>query len=259
MKVNGYKAFNPGLICNGKQYAENETFEESEAKLCVKGMHFCESPFDVLDYYPLVNDKGEFSEFATVVADGDIETHGNKSCTTKLHIGAKLSFSGFVDACVSFLIEKTKRSSGYSAKIGSSGYSAKIGSSGDCAKIGSSGNYAKIGSSGDCAQIGSSGYSAKIGSSGDCAQIGSSGDCAKIGSSGNYAKIGSSGRNCVICCAGHGSAAKAKIGSWITLSEWKSIDDKYIPVCVRTEQVDGSRIKEDTFYILKDGKFAEVL
>ena len=223
MKVNGYKAFNPGLICNGKQYAENETFEESEAKLCVKGMHFCESPFDVLDYYPLVNDKGEFSEFATVVADGDIETHGNKSCTTKLHIGAKLSFSGFVDACVSFLIEKTKRSSGYCAQIGSSGYCAQIGSSGDCAKIGSSGNYAKIGSSGDCAQI------------------------------------GSSGRNCVICCAGHGSAAKAKIGSWITLSEWKSIDDKYIPVCVRTEQVDGSRIKEDTFYILKDGKFAEVL
>ena len=162
-------------------------------------------------------------------------------------------------------------SSGYSAKIGSSGDSAQIGSSGDCAKIGSSGDSAKIGSSGDYAQIGSSGYSAKIGSSGDCAQIGSSGDSAKIGSSGDYAKIGSSGdcakitsegKNSVVMAAGFDSMAKAKIGSWITLAEWVRVndDDKTIwkPKCVKTEYVDGEKIKEDTFYKLIDGEFKEV-
>ena len=178
-------------------------------------------------------------------------------------------------------------SSGYDAKIGSSGYGAKIGSSGYGAKIGSSGNYAQIGSSGDDAKIGSSGNYAKIGSSGNYAQIGSSGDDAKIGSSGNYAKIGSSGddaqigssgygakigssgygakidstgEGCVIMCAGINSVAKASKGSWITLSEWSYSDKKkrYIPVCVKTEFVDGEKIKADTYYKLAGGVFKEI-
>ena len=169
-------------------------------------------------------------------------------------------------------------SSGYSAKIGSSGDYAQIGSSGSYAKIGSSGDYAKIGSSGSYAQIGSSGYSAKIGSSGDYAKIGSSGDSAKIGSSGDYAKIGSSGsyaqigssgysakidstgEESVIICAGKESKAKAKAGSWITLAEWKWSDEKNrnVPICVKTEYVDGNNIKADTWYQLQKGEFIEV-
>ena len=162
-------------------------------------------------------------------------------------------------------------SSGYSAQIGSSGDSAQIGSSGDYAKIGSSGYYAQIGSSGDLAKIGSSGYSAqigssgyyaKIGSSGYSAQIGSSGDYAQIGSSGDYAQITSEGKKSVVMAAGFDSMAKAKIGSWITLAEWVRVndDDKTIwkPKCVKTEYVDGEKIKEDTFYKLIDGEFKEV-
>ena len=168
-------------------------------------------------------------------------------------------------------------SSGDSAKIGSSSDSAQIGSSGDYAKIGSSGDYAKIGSSGDSHKIGSSGYSAqdwpgdyakigssgdsaKIGSSGDSAKIGSSGDSAKIGSSGDYAQIDSTGEYSVIMCAGNSSIAKAKVGSWITLAEWKWSDEKKrdVPVCVKTEYVDGENIKADTWYQLKNGKFVEI-
>ena len=151
-------------------------------------------------------------------------------------------------------------SSGYYAQIGSSGYSAKIGSSGYSAKIGSSGYYAQIGSSGDSAKIGSSGDYAQIGSSGDYAKIGSSGDYAKIGSSGDYAKIDSTGEDSVIMCAGRNSRAKAKVGSWITLAEWVWNDDKerYVPKCVKTDYVDGERIKADTWYQLKNGEFVEV-
>ena len=150
-------------------------------------------------------------------------------------------------------------SSGDDAQIGSSGYNVKIGSSGSSAKIGSSGYNVKIGSSGDDAQIGSSGGSAKIGSSGDDAKIDSSGGSAKIGSSGDDAKIDSSGDDCVIMCAGINSSAKAKIGSWITLAEWKYSEEKqkYIPFSVVTKQVDGIEIKEDVYYTLQDGKFKE--
>ena len=151
-------------------------------------------------------------------------------------------------------------SSGNYAKIGSSGISAQIGSSGISAQIGSSGNYAQIGSSGNYAQIGSSGISAQIGSSGDYAKIRSSGDYAKIGSSGDYAKIDSTGKDSVICCAGNNSIVKAKKGSWVTLSEWKYSKEKErnVPVCVKTEFVDGERIKTDTWYKLENGEFVEV-
>ena len=302
--MKGYKGFNPGLVCEDKQYQENTVFEEPEAEICKKGMHFCKNPFDVLDYYDLVRADGNFNDFAEVEALDDCKTDDDrKFCTKKLKIGVKLSFAGFIKACVDFVLEKTIRempnanigsgdsaqigSSGDYARIGSSGDSARIGSSGDYARIGSSGDCAQIGSSGDCAQIGSSGYSARIGSSGDYAQIGSSGDSAQIGSSGDSAQIGSSGDsarigssgyyarigssgdsakiNCtgsdsVICCAGNGSVVKAPAGCWITLSEWEYDVKKghSVPVCVKTEYVDGERIKADTPYTLKNGEFVEV-
>ena len=267
--MKGYKAFEKGLICRGKQYTENTVFEEEKAEICNSGMHFCENPFDVLDYYSLVNENGSFNEFAEVEALDEVHTDDNeKYCTKKLKIGAKFSFAGFIKACVDFVIEKTATETdnsqndngGNSAKIGSSGNSAKIGSSGNYAQIGSSGNSAKIGSSGNYAQIGSSGNSAKIGSSGYSAKIGSSGNYAQIGSSGNSAQIESTGNDSVICCAGHGSVVKAKKGSWITLSEWEYSEEKnrYIPKCVKTEYVDGENIKEDVCYKLENGEFKEV-
>ena len=221
--MKGYKGFEPGLICRGKQYAENTVFEEEEAEICSCGMHFCENPFDVLGYYGFTNDNGDFNEFAEVEALDEVKTDDNrKFCTKKLKIGAKLSISKFINACVDFAIEKT------STCIADN----KI-SSGDFAQIGSSGNFA---------------------------QIGSSGNSAQIGSSGNSAQIGSSGKDCVICCAGHNSVVKAKKGSWITLAEWEYSEEKerYIPKCVKTEFVDGERIKEDTLYKLIDGEFVEV-
>ena len=94
----------------------------------------------------------------------------------------------------------------------------------------------------------------------DKKQIGSSGDSAKIGSSGYSAKIDSTGEDSVIMCAGIRSVVKAKIGSWITLAEWKQDDRKgrWVPVCVKTERVDGIKIKPDTWYKLQDGEFFEV-
>ena len=211
--MKGFKGFDKGLVCRGKKYKENTVFEEEAAEICKSGMHFCENPFDVLEYYDLVNTDGSFNEFAEVVALDECLTDDNKKyCTKKLKIGAKLSFSGFVNACIEFILEKTKieqTDEEDETVIGSSGNYAQIGSSGDYAQIGSSGNSAQIGSSGDYAQIGSSGYYAQIGSSGNSAQIGSSGNSAQIGSSGDYAQIGSSGYSAKIGSSGY----SAQIGS----------------------------------------------
>ena len=212
--MKGYKGFNPGLICKDKQYQENTVFEEPEAKICEKGMHFCESPFDVLDYYDLIRSDGTPNEFAEVEALDEPKTDDKKNfCSRKLKIGVKLGLSGFIKACVDFVLEKT------------------------------------------IAETPSENVD-----SGDSAQIGSSGNYAQIGSSGNSAQINCTGNDSVICCAGHGSVVKAPIGCWITLAEWKydGAKQRYVPVCVKTEYVDGEKIKADTPYTLKNGEFAEV-
>ena len=237
MGKTGYKGFKKGLIGRDKQYAENTVFEEPEAEVCSKGMHYCKNPFDVLDHYDLVNGDGSFNDFAVVEPLAEEKTDDDKKfCTTKLKIGAKFSFSGFVKACVDFVIEKTK----YELEVNQED-DARIGSSGDYAQIGSSSDYAQIGSSGDYARIGSSGYGARIGSSGDSAQIDSTGEYS------------------VIMCAGHNCRAKAKMGSFITLAEWVYSEEKdcWIPIHVKTEQVDGERIKPDTYYRLENGEFVE--
>ena len=225
--LNGYKAFEPGMICKGKQYQENTDYEEEGGEICEKGMmHYCVNPFDVLNFYPLVNDSGKVSDFAAVKSlEEPVSGDGGKFATKKIHIGVKLGLPGFVKACIDYLKEETigkapnsTVSSGDYVQIGSSGNYAKIGSSGDYAKIGSSGNYAQIGSSGNYDQIGSSGNSAQIGSSGNYAKIGSSGYSVQIGSIGNSAKIGSSGNHDQIGSSGNSaqigsSGNSAKIGS----------------------------------------------
>ena len=196
---------------------------------------------------------GSSSDYARIGSSGEYVQIGSSGDDAKIGSSsdnAKIGSSGY-NAKIGSSSDNAKiGSSGDYVQIGSSGYNVKIGSSGDDAKISSSGNYAQIGSSGDDAQIGSSGYNVKIGSSGSSAKIGSSGDDAKISSSGD---------DCVIMCAGINSSAKAKIGSWITLAEWKYSEEKQrdIPFLVITKQVDGIEIKEDVYYTLQDGKFKE--
>ena len=285
--IKSYKAFDKNMQCRNFQYEVGKEYEmDGEIKCCNRGFHACKNPLEVWNYYDMLN-----SRFAEVEQSGKIDEEGDstKVCSSHIKIKAELKLADIIKVGVEWLKDITSPSKfktdgalndngGDSAQIGSSGDYAKIGSSGDYAKIGSSGNSAQIGSSGysaqigssgNYAQIGSSGYSAKIGSSGDYAQIGSSGDSAQIGSSGDYAQIGSSGdyaqidstgEDSVIMCAGNNSIAKAKAGSWITLSEWKWNNEKsrYIPTCVKTEYVDGENIKADTWYRLKNGKFVEV-
>ena len=228
--IKAFKAFDKDFKCRDFQYEVGKEYEESDIKVCSKGFHACENPFDVLDNYPLIDNDGNVSRFAEVEQSGDIERDSNKVCSSRIKVKAELSLGQFVKACVEWIKEATSHAK--------------------CEAIDKS-YYAKIGSSG---------YYAKIGSSGDSAQIGRSGDYAKIGSSGDYAKINSEGRHSVVCCAGHGSKAKAKVGSWITLSEWEYLDSEgcYLPICVKTERVDGERIKADTWYMLMNGEFVEV-
>ena len=209
----GYKAFEKGMICRGKQYKENTIFTEDNAELCHSGIHFCKEPLDILNYYPLIDSKGNFTEFAEVEALDECKTQNDKSCTKKIKIKSKIGFMDLFKA--QFELDFSKEN--FDVKDNN---------------LNNNDDSAKIGSSGDSAKIGSSGYS------------------AKITIDGQYS-IGSA--------IGYGSIIKAKKGNWIVLAEWEYDENisKYIPICVKTAQIDGEILKEDTFYKLENGEFVE--
>lgn len=210
--ITSYKGFDKNMKCRGFKYEVGKEYEmDGEIRCCNRGFHACKSPIEVWDYYDMLN-----SRFAEVEQSGKIdeEEMSTKICSSRIKIKAELKLADIINIGVEWLKDITSPSKVKAdGVLNDNGYRRK--------QIGSSGNYA---------------------------QIGSSGDYAQIGSSGNSAQIDSTGEDSVIMCAGNESKAKAKVGSWITLAEWKWSDEKNrnVPVCVKTEYVDGENIKADT-------------
>ena len=264
----GYKAFEPGMICRGKQYAENTVFEETGADGCCQAgvMHYCEEPLDCLDYYPLVNDKGKITEFAEVEPLAEVLKKDNKRATKKLRIGAKLSLKDFINAHVDIQMEKGNNetaASGYGSKLAASGYESQLAASGYWSKLAASGYESQLAASGYGSQLAASGYWSKLAASGDesqlaasgyGSQLAASGDESKLAASGDESKLAASGANSVAAAIGKDSMVSASLGSWIVLAEY---DRQGKPLCVRAAQIDGEKLRPNVFYKLKDGEFVE--
>ena len=284
--MKGYKGFDKGLTCRGYNFKENNIFEEEKAEICKSGFHFCKNPLDILDYYDLIDTDGNIIDFAEVEALDKTFTDDNKKfCTKKIKIGAKLNLKEIIKTSFDFLWEENTKSgdeskiatSGYGSKIATSGYGSRIATSGDESKIATSGDGSQIATSGYWSKIATSGYGSKIATSGYGSRIATSGDESQIATSGDESQIATSGDGSRIATSGDGSKIaltgknnvganigvygmiKGKIGDWITLAEY-NYDEccNCVCVCVKSAQIDGVSIKEDTWYKLKNGEFVEV-
>ena len=217
--MKGYKAFEKGMVCRGKQYAENTVFEEEKAEICKSGMHFCTNPLDCLDYYPLVDDNGNVVELAEVEAlDEAVTDDDKKYCTKKLKIGGKVKIGNLVEVAGEYLRETV------------SAETKGAGVGGDSAQ-----------------QVG--GYGAKQVGGNGAKQVGGN-EAKQVG--GNGAK--QVGGNDSILVNGAESKFKAGLRSIVVCYKYKN-GELQKPV---VGYVDGKELKPDTWYTLKDGKFVEV-
>lgn len=82
-EVKGYKVFNPDWICRGFQYEVGKIFEEDvKPSCCDRGFHFCEKVAGCFSYYSFNSE----NRVAEVIALGEVDTDGKKSCTNKIQI-----------------------------------------------------------------------------------------------------------------------------------------------------------------------------
>ena len=91
MAIKSYKGFDKNLRCRDFQYKIGGIYEmDGEIKVCNRGFHACESPFDVFDYYTMID-----SRFCEVEQDGNISKwdRGTKICSSKIKIKADTYYS----------------------------------------------------------------------------------------------------------------------------------------------------------------------
>lgn len=101
-------------------------------------------------------------------------------------------------------------------------------------------------------------------SSGDYSTAGSSGYSSAAGSSGRYSTAAATGAYCSAKADGkdsiavvNGACGKARgaLGCYFVLTEY---DDDGHMICAKMARVDGSAIRENVYYTLKNGEFVEV-
>ena len=262
----GFKGFDKDLKCRGMRYEVGKTFTaEGEPSLCENGLHFCEHPFHVWDYYGPAT-----SRFCAVESDSvnpENACDDTKRVASSLRVCAEIGIPGMVKAGIEYIRNLVHHcaSTGSNAHCVSTGDAAHCASTGRNAHCVSTGDYAHCASTGFAAHCASTGFAAHCVSTGDaahCASTGSNAHCVSTGrnahcvSTGDYAHCATKGKNSISAAIGREGRAMASIGGWVVLSEY---DDDWNIVCVRAAAVNGQEgIKPDTWYALRGGEFVQV-
>ena len=229
-----FKGFDKDLKCRDFQYEIGKEYTEETADICNCGFHACEFPMDVFGYYPPSD-----SRYCEV----ELEENGQKSSDDSKRVGKKISvkaeigIAGIIKAGVEYIKEQVNweddkaTNTGYQSAATNTGYQSAATNTGNQSAATNTGDRSAATNTGNQSAATNTGYqSAAI----------------------------VEGKESIALATGIKSKAKGKTGCFIVLTEWKEINFEYYLVDVKSAKVDGKNIKEDTFYMLKDGKFVEV-
>jgi hypothetical protein len=162
-----------------------------------------------------------------------------------------LRFLGSWDQAANFVL------SGQMAWVhqAASGAASATGERGAASATGERGAASATGWRGAASATGLSGAASATGWSGAASATGERGAASATGWSGAASATGKYGTACALGIEGKASAA---LGNFLVIAEWKYINCAWKRVAMGLAKVDGKKIKADTFYTLKDGKFVEV-
>ena len=224
--MKAFKGFNKDLTCRGFQYEEGKEFHTEKADCCNEGFHACEYPLDCFGYYNPAE-----SVFHEVELSGDMdrENSDTKVCATDIKIGARIFIAGLVKAAIDFTMSRVNKEAKSYEEHGASS---------------ATGDYGASSATGNCGASSATGYR---------------------GASSVSDPTG------VAVAWGHEAKAKGCLGAHLILSDWRYIGEKWSDGDYKTPydveswelagakmiQVDGEKIKADTYYRCVDGEVVE--
>ena len=245
-----FKGFDKDLKCRGFQYEIGKEYTEEKADICNCGFHACEFPMDVFGYYPPSD-----SRYCEVELEANNQSSDDsKRVGKKISVKAEIGIAGIIKAGVEYIKEQVNWEDD---KATNTGDQSAATNTGDQSAATNTGYQSAATNTGDKSAATNTGYQSAATNTGDYSAATNTGYQSAATNTGDKSAAIVEGKESIALATGIDSKAKGKIGCFIVLAEWKEINCEYHLVDVKSAKVDGENIKEDTFYMLKDGEFVE--
>ena len=192
MKV--YKGTDKDMRCKGLQYKIGKAVTvDGEIKLCERGLHACEMPLDVLNYYPPATSRYFVAELDGVTDEKQDDT---KRVGNKLALKAELSIAGLVKAQIEYIKEKATQENTEHA-------------TGDRGAASATGNRGAASATGDQGAASATGNRGAASATGDWGAASATGDWGAASATGNRGAASATGNRGAASATGYGGAASA--------------------------------------------------
>ena len=226
-KIIAYKGMDSKMQCRGMQYEVGKNFSvDGDIECCGNGLHACERPLDVFNYYV----PGTGARYFRVEQSGDMARDGgdSKVASRKMRVDAEIGIPGLVKAHIKYV--KTHTTTGHTDP-----------------ERATAGNYGAA-TAGDYGAATAGDYGAATAGDSGAATAGDYGAATSRGS----ASVGANG---IACARGNNVRVKGGLGAILVIAEEQPTD--YNIAHWKAVEVDGETVKADTWYRLVDGKLVE--
>ena len=242
MKV--YKGTDKDMRCKGLQYEIGKAVTvDGDVKLCERGLHACEMPLDVLNYYPPAESRYFEAELEGVTAEKRDDT---KRVGNRLEMKAELSIAGLVKAQIEYVKERvtpenTEHATGDRGAASATGYQGAASATGDQGAASATGYQGAASATGDQGAASATGYQ------------------GAASATGNRGAASATGAACVALSTGLDGKVMGLLGNAIVCVERGDWDGSTYPIkSIMSAVVDGETIKANVWYTVKKGKWVEV-
>ena len=257
-----YKGTDKDMQCKGLQYEIGKPVTvDGDINLCERGLHACEMPLDVLDYYPPAASHYFEAELEGVTAEKQDDT---KRVGNKLELKEELSIANLVKAQIKYVKERatpedTEHATGYRCAASATGYqgaASATGEQGAASATGYRGAASATGYQGAASATGNQGAASATGDQGAASATGYRGAASATGYQG---AASATGKACVALSAGIYGKVMGEVGNAIVCVERGNWDGETYPIkSILSAIVDGEIIKPNVWYTVKNGKWVEV-
>ena len=247
-----YKGTDKNMRCKGLRYEIGKAVTiDGGVKLCERGLHACEMPLDVLNYYPPATSRYFEAELEGVTAEKRDDT---KRVGNRLELKAELSIASLVKAQIEYVKERATPKDTEHA-TGDWGAASATGNQGAASATGDWGAASATGNQGAASATGYRGAASATGYRGAAS---ATGDQGAASATGNWGAASATGKACVALSTGINGKVMGKIGNAIVCAERGDWNGKTYPIkAILSAVVDGEIIKSGVWYTVKDGKWVE--
>ena len=287
MKV--YTGTDKDMRCKGLQYEIGKPVTvDGDIKLRERGLHACEMPLDVLNYYPPAASRYFEAELEGVTAEKQDDT---KRVGNRLELKAELSIANLVKAQIKYVKERATpedtehatgnrgaasatgdwgaasatgdwgaaSATGYLGAASATGYRGAASATGDRGAASATGDWGAASATGYQGAASATGYQGAASATGDWGAASATGYLGAASATGDQGAASATGKSCVALSAGVNGKVMGAIGNAIVCVERGNWDGGTYPIkSILSAIVDGETIKAGVWYTVKDGKWVEV-